>query len=275
MHQSINKIDASKLKVGIFTPLINGFIQQTHNYNYSLDIEVKKGVDATISSIKQSGIQLVNLGGSSSSNNPLFSKIFESLYSMAANFVICMQACLKFSYNQYFGNRARFDFDSPYHNFNDILNNPKLLSKISLDIFNLAALSKNDSQCIDSNECISFDSMQKTLIQLLKSADYDALLMATFNYLPYLHDDYKMGSVNETGFDIFYLSTFPKFPVISIPTWFSTKEGLPVGMMLISRPDRFENTLQIARLIKRDKHFDQLPINTPLIRNNLQDPHCL
>lgn len=263
-------MNASKLKIGIFPQLINGFKVSNLDYEYSLDFEVKKGVHEFIILMKKVGIEIVDLC-SINENNLVFGEIVQLISRLLVAFFKCMPTCLKFSYNRYFNDTDRFDIDSPYHSFDDILSKPKLLSRSSLNLLTKAAKSMNESS--ETQYCQIYDTLQKDLIKIMlddvKLAEYDALLMPTSTSVPYFHENNSFTTETDVfGMDIFFLSIFTKFPVLNIPAWYSDKKyQLPVGIMLVSKPNRFNNTLQIAGILEKIKNLNKLPKSTPLLRD--------
>lgn len=209
--------------------------------------------------MKKNGIKLIDFGV----ENPAFENILHLVNQLINAFGKCLPSCLKASYTRYFNDTSRFDIDSPYHCFDDILYNPKLLSNASQ-----AALATNETLCDANEHCKNYDVSQQNLVDILLDTvnleDYDALMLPSSTILPYIHNETLPPRNIIT---LFFLSTMTRLPGLNVPSWFSEKEGLPVGILLVSKPDRFDNTLKIASLIEKSKRLDTLPKSTPLLRD--------
>jgi Asp-tRNA(Asn)/Glu-tRNA(Gln) amidotransferase A subunit family amidase len=219
-------------------------------------------------------IQIINLDDSLDKHSP-FGTIFHLVDNMTQPFFNCMISCLKFAYNTYFNDSTRFDFDSPYQSFDDILANSKLLSQTSLYLFQAAQadlLNEEAEQSCNENEyCKLYDTLQLDLVKTMleTNGDYDALLMPTETSLPFFprEQNYFVSFENMPTYAP-YLSIFSRFPVLNIPVGFSNDGNeLPIGAMLVSKPARFDRTLQIAKLLEQTANNNKLPLSTPLLRN--------
>lgn len=253
------------------TNLTNNFEIPQLGIAYNLHPDIKTSLDATIQTFRRD----LNL------------KIAEFEYSLLTFTTIaaltiqltnhpCFIACGKASYTNYFNDTTRFDIDSPYHSFDDLINNPKLLSNETLSYFEAinadTETTSPDRKC--QQTCITYDRIKQQLVQTMLNApdlpDYDAFIVPSWTILPFFHEEVYNISFEQLPYMV-YLSAYPGFPSLNLPGSYSARtaespDGLPIGMLLVAKPDRLLETLKIARLMEETLDLTKLPHNTPFLK---------
>lgn len=239
------------------------------DFIYKLDPEVKSSLNDTIETLKKLNLKTVDEFTYTLETFLLSAKLMGELGTSP-----CFFSCAKFDYDKYFNVSNRFDIDAPYHDLNELIVNPKLLSDYNRWFFEMANSSASETNCV--RDCLEYNALKEELVKVyLESPEipyYDALLVPTLTILPYTHNP----DFSEAG-SLFVMSTsaaYPGFAAVNVPGSYSKRtaqspDGLPIGMLLIARPDRIVETLKIASLIENSRvgGLAKLPQNTPLIRD--------
>jgi amidase len=259
-------IAPNSLTVTVFADLMTSYKFES-GITFEPDSEVKAAFDSHIELLKRLNVN-VNL---IPAKEPLLANLGTLLVTMFAEG--CGNWCYKFYFSQYFNDSSRFDFDAPYHNYDEFIENPKLLTKEAIEVFQLLNVNgSGESFC--AQKCESYDFLQQNLTNLLedtsKLGDYDAILMPTYAKLPYS----KLQDLSPTDINnLIHISANSGVPAMNLPAEFSNKTGLPIGMMLIGRTKRFNRMLEIAKLVENAKTLARLPKNTPILRD-LVESEC-
>lgn len=256
------------MTIGININLTDSFQIPSINFKYLLEPEVKTALDSTIENLKKLKFNVVDF----SYNIETWIRILILTTQMAYD-SNCYSSCGRPNYDSYFNDTSRFDFDSPYHSFDELMRNPKLLSPTSFDYLNANDPNATDETC--AQNCANQDRNKEELVKLFLDSPgvpyYDAMLVPTVTYLPFIHYNFNISAVGNLPNLCFFVG-IPQFAALAFPGAYSpstsdSPDGLPIGMMLIIRPNKVISTLKIATLLEKSKNLVKLPQNTPIIRN--------
>lgn len=194
-------------------------------------------------------------------------QILMTFKQVVDNSHICMQACKKSSLNSYFGDAARFEEDAPVKTFETLFKSG-LLSQFWRDDFSKSNVTNPIEYC--ANQCVNYDSFRatfKTLIdQWFDKNNVDVIILPTRVQLPYIVNQPQPNS----------LPTFTSaacisgYPALNVPVGYSSPDanapdGLPIGIVMFSKPERITNLFKIAKSFENNYGVVKMPSSTPVI----------
>lgn len=263
----INKNLISVLKIGIVNQFYNPFnvSNMFGNFTYIIDKQVKSAIQNALENLEKLGLEVVKIDISQDT--------FNLLNNISSDIVIerqfnCVLLCVKDSINDYLNKTDRFEYDSPFHKFDDLLLSP-YLTKYWNETFSKSNIDDPAHKC--EIGCSKYEKLRQDFTQIVKQW-YDqngiqALVFPTINDLPYvLKDIDKLINISPT-----FLSPYTKYAALSIPIGFSKEttdapDGLPIGMMLLTPNENLYNVFKIAtKYSEIYPNSNQLPSNTPRI----------
>jgi Asp-tRNA(Asn)/Glu-tRNA(Gln) amidotransferase A subunit family amidase len=246
-------IDGSTLKVLYISDFFDSF--QFGRIDYYVDPELNSHFKNSVFSLKNSNVQF----------NEIRLTYFELLRisSFLSGIIVessnCLFSCIKSSYNSYFGDLKRFPFDSPYHNFDSFYSSSGLSS-----LWKQEFVRARSSQALNCEpNCQKYYALRQSITSLIESwlsDDVDVMIMPSITKVvpPIVsNEENKMLSFS-------FLSVYSNMPFLNVPAGFN-KEGLPLGLGLISRPEKIENLFKIAKLFENGNNFSRLPRLIPAI----------
>lgn len=264
-----NNISYDQLKIGVVSNLVNNFdlnFLNTQKFGsiYRIDPEVKQAFENTIYRFKILGIPVKEF----SLNMTEFEDLFKKLDDIFDSYVNCLIGSKKQSMNFYFSDDQRFGPDSPIKTFDEFFSS-ELLNDYWREDFNVSQIVSNDPNI--KSECDNFVLKSKMINKLISSwydmHNLDCFIVPTSTSLPKLNVQIEE--------DIFLDSTIiigilAGFPILNLPVGFSKKkldasDGLPIGLSLISKPDRLIKVLKISQAYEKNFGLTKLPSRMPLI----------
>lgn len=180
---------------------------------------------------------------------------------------ICSGSCYKNSLNRYFSDSIRFETDSPYRSFEEFASSDLLYSD-----WKYRLMASNNSESCDPNSCNTYDRLKSQFNQIVQSwfnkDDVDALIMPTYGIKPIFLNEQITSIITNLN-----VATLSGIPALNVPAAYTepTKEepdGLPVGVLLLTKPDRLKNTFKLAKILENSRKLSKLPYSTPLITYN-------
>lgn len=253
---------SSDLRVSVF----NVFFDSFPPINYYLDSNVKSIMSDTLSRMKS--IQL-NITSFDLTQDEL-TNASQIILTQQSGAKACLIGCTRQAYNSYFNNSNRFQYDAPYKSFDDLFKSP-LLSLYWRDELNKSVNSNNvDLEC--TQKCSLYDEYKAKYIKLIDSwfqrYNADALVIPNSAVLPY-----DCGSEQKNLTTFLIMATLANKLSFNVPVGYSSStsespDGLPVGLLLVSRDDRIVQAFKIARLIEESRSSAKLPSSTPIISDS-------
>lgn len=272
--------DKNALKLRIITNFINGF--KVDKFNLIIDPLIKNLIQDSITRMKKLGIQIEEKTLSESQLKDFAAK-FDDLIR---KYNPCIIGCVAYYYNNYFGDKIRYESDAPIRNTkqfyqNDLLNSV-WKSQINTSGWNLDKLDDLsytnqvcNQACQESKK--ARDIFKNLITTYLVDDKIDALFVPSLTTIVPFHNEIttylKEGEYNTFS----VLSVQTGYGYIIAPSGFtpSTKtdpDGTPFAMALIHHPLKTENAFKIAKLYELNKSFNKLPHTVPLLNylNNFE-----
>jgi amidase len=256
----------SNLKLRVIRDFIEGFELSFvfGNFSYEPETQVRQAVDSSLNNFKEIGVSLFEnrLNQSELSN---IKEIIQGIYVYNGD---CNSSCMKKFLNIYFNDSSRFDADAPYHNFEELLRSP-LLDDYWKKTFTKANSSNSEEMC--QSACAIFRRVRKQSQQLVESwfgdDQVDAIAFPTSAVLPTYHNYTKYGN---PFYSVVLIFTLAAYPTLNLPISYVEKsdtlpDGIPIGLLLVTKPEKLLNTLRIAKLFENTNDMVKLPHTTPLI----------
>jgi Asp-tRNA(Asn)/Glu-tRNA(Gln) amidotransferase A subunit family amidase len=244
--------------------------------SYVLDPNVKTLLVDSIDKFKQVGVRLIEITFDKSKLEEVF-QVSGPLFFYRMS---CSSACTKYSYNNYFNDSTRFASDAPYTSFDQLANSWLLSAKWST-YFNRSQTSTPNENCI--SKCKEYDSLKIQFINIVEqwfAQDVDGLVMPTYSVLPEpINPSIKRPNADSNiNFitSIFNIATLTNLPALNVPIAYakatSTRpDGLPLGVTIISKPDKLMNVFRMAKLYENKFNLAKLPYTAPLLKQNTKD----
>ena len=269
----LNGTAPAKLRVGYITNFFDNFNISISlgTYSYSLDTVIKSALYDAISKFKKlNNVEVIEKSIVTSDFNELLTKVkqvVEFRYSKLQS------ACYKASINAYLNSSIRFESDAPYHSFEDFFNSKLLTSDVKSFL--------NDSHLSDSQDCSAsaitdYDKykteLKNAVIKWFDESNLDALVFASAPGLP----GKLATSDNRFGGDAF--ASASGLAALNIPYGYSeptneSSQGLPIGILLMSKEETLANMFKIAKLYETSYVKTVLPLLTPPIDNDCIEPN--
>jgi Asp-tRNA(Asn)/Glu-tRNA(Gln) amidotransferase A subunit family amidase len=254
--------EASQLRVGFISNIFDRIQLSFRNPPevLELDSEIRSATNAFIDSLRSQGVNILNLTLDQQRLNQVFN---------AANSLInsrCLRSCRQSSINRYLTNRNRFPSDSPFQNYDEFYASDLLNSNSRNSLgYNTASDNQCNLDCIQDNDLIQI--IRNLFIDFFNTNQTEILIFpASFN-LPY-----NLSSIpnNQNRFNPLTILSISGFPVLNIPISYiksssSSPDGLPVGVLLLSRSESLLNAFRIAKLYESSRNLAKLPHTVPLI----------
>jgi Asp-tRNA(Asn)/Glu-tRNA(Gln) amidotransferase A subunit family amidase len=260
-----------KLKLGFVNNFFEPFniSSSSSTISYVLDPAVKALLVDSIGKFKQLGVALIELSFEKSKIEEIF-QVSGPLFFYRMS---CATACTKNSFNNYFNDSTRFAVDAPYTNFDQLASSP-LLSVRWSRAFNRSQTINPIENCM--NKCQEYDSLKAQFINIVEQLfvqDIDGLIMPTYSVLPEPLNKTNKPNVNPSITvitSIFNIATLANLPALNIPIVYMKNtshmsDGLPLGVIVISKSDRLMNIFRIAKLYEENFELAKLPHNAPLL----------
>jgi Asp-tRNA(Asn)/Glu-tRNA(Gln) amidotransferase A subunit family amidase len=213
--------------------------------SYWFDLPVKEETDKAIQKFKnlKMGVYEYTL------DQLQMGQLLMTFKQVVDNSHICMSACKKYSLDNYFGDTSRFEEDAPVKTFEKLFSSG-LLSQFWKDDFSKSNVTNPYEHC--TNKCINYDSFRVTFRNLIDQwfdkDNVDVILLPTRVQLPYVVNQPQPNS----------LPTFTSaaciagYPALNMPLGYSSQDatapdGLPIGIVMFSKPERIINLFKIAK----------------------------
>lgn len=258
------EVNPSELKILVIKNFINSFDTVRPNYTFKFDPQVKKALDDTIAKFKELKV-IVNEIELSKED---FEDFMQKMDEMGKD--TCVFTCAKYSANKYFSDPNRFESDAPFKSYADLLASP-LLTQSWKDFFTQVNFDNPEQLC--NQNCLKYDQLKQNLRDSIlknpKLPEFDSLFLAASAVLPFRHDQKFEGNEQSS---LMSISSLTGFSALTFPAAYSTPsseypDGLPMGMLLINKPDRLMSAFKLAKLIDQAKNLKKLPLSTPLLEN--------
>lgn len=257
----LRPINSSQIRLGYSRILINSFKLASLNMAYYLEPGHKRLVDKSLIHLQELNFTLIELGLNLIDIVDMLTVVELNVY---ASMFTCLNSCRKNSTDAYFNNASRFATDAPYRNFEQFLNSPLLSGrwKSVLKVANVA----NASQTCES-DCLVYDNFLNIFKRILsfwfESKSFDVFVLPAQLKSPYYvqkHSNYNDGI-------IYLFCTLSGYSCLNVPVGFTTPsdnpDGLPVGVIFISKPENMLKLFQTARLFEQHYGIDKMPYSTP------------
>jgi amidase len=243
-------IDPNKLRLGLFWNALNSFriSLKSGNFNYKIDKEVHKMVKSSIKKLHNLGIRVVNFQMSHKRFVQFF-KMYLSLLQIEQNFTL---SAFKKQLNDFLISNSTFYQSSSLSKIDfNALRTSSLLSPFWKKFFHIFEQESANYNRYLVEYLKSKSKFSKIVDKWFEMNHLDAILVPSHTQKPFFHSE-KLDS--KTNFYSFMsISSLSNKPSLNIPSGF-TKDGLPVGLLLICRSDTLLNTFRIARLFERSTY---------------------
>lgn len=268
----MNQPDKSKFRLGYSKILNSNFkidIPGTNlSWTYTFDNQVKPLVDVALNNLQKLNLQSVDINVDSNQFNQIFIKFFTILQDVFN----CLSSCKKLAIDKYFGDSDRFQSDAKFKSFNDLYASPLLSQKWQHD-FSYANVSDPAANC--SSTCVNYDSFLAYFKPIFKSwfdaSNIDVLFMPSRTMLPY-DRNLVLQDTEFDSLDIF--CSLSGYSCLNVPVGYTNPssddpDGLPVGMILVSKPENLMKAFQLAKLYESSYGTVKLPYTVPLLGNSV------
>lgn len=258
--------DVHSLKLGYSKIFIDDFTVQVPRsdqlISHFINPYVKDSVQGALKRFESLGIQMVDVN----LNYSQITDILADLQNISTQLYMCIYGCKKHLINAYL---SGFESDAPYTSFSSLFKSPLLSDKWKVDFDTADMMGMDDESC--GKNCAPFESYMKSFKsvfdQWLDSANLDAFLIPTRLDLPYLKYDGRNFS-RVDSFDMQFCS-FTGYACLNVPVDYAKvdstdPDGLPVGVILVARPNSLNQMLKIAKLYENAYPLVKLPYTTPL-----------
>lgn len=261
----------STLRVGYIKNFLNTFEVKFSftTLNYVIDNKVSEEFYKMVDNLKSLNIQVFEQELSANEMKQM-NEILELL--TISRISGCQDGCFKTHMDEYLRDTLRFQDDAPYNSFDEILQS-SLLSDTWKHYFTRANVNDPANTC--KKACTGYDLFKEQFTTFIKNRfaynNLDAILLPTSGVLPYLTNGDSTGSVgNIIGPN--FIAPATGYSTLSIPVSFTppatdAPDGLPIGMMLLSKKNNLINTFKIAKFYEIAYVKPKLPSSTPLIAN--------
>ena len=275
IYDDYKNISIPKLKIGYFSRFYTSFniSNDFGNFSYSIGSQVNTTIQQALKNLKAMQQDTVSI------EMPLIE--FKKFLRISVEIVIASSSvigtCAQPSYDKYFQDKLRFEFDAPYHSFQNFIESP-LLTNEWKSFFSIGNLNNTKYECqLKKN---NYDELKKQYIEFFDfwfaKNSIDAFVFPTSNTLPY-----KLNETDDTvNVSPTILSPFLGYPSLNIPIGFSSPygkniDGLPIGMLILTKHDNLLNILKIAKRYEKLYLTEtKLPKITPLINQPINLMKC-
>lgn len=258
----LQDMEPKMLSFGYFTNFLNTFSVNTDpQISYIVHSEIKAMVDLTVERLKHMNVQVFE----HSLNTTEIERIFQIILAVYDAMYKCIRQCQKYELNAYFNDSSRFSYDSPYKNFESLVTSPLLdiKWKYRFDIINST---NQENECVEIYS--KYDENRKEFLNIIDNwfeMNITALLIPSTTILPYFDNQNFTGIISLRNF-----AAFSGYAALNIPIGFTkplneSPDGLPVGVLLISKSKDLINAFKIAKLYETNYGIFKLPNTTPLI----------
>ena len=258
MANKLDKLDAysspfvkppGELKVSTVTNFLNDFeiFAGFTKLTYTLDPAIKSELLNTVANMKKLNVQVVEQTMSETQFNEFKTKVADVAMQQLLG---CDQKCLKLNLNKYLNNAARFEVDSAYNSFDELVDSP-LLSLTFQNLFSSADSKSTTLEDDCTKACAGYDTAKKALKDfMLKLFDngVDGVLLPTTGNVAY--EMGKPSSGNIIGANL--LAPYTGLASINLPVNFTkpsanAPKGLPIGNLLLTTSDKLFNCIKLAK----------------------------
>lgn len=126
-----------------------------------------------------------------------------------------------------------------------------------------------------SESCNNYETYKLELEDLVASwfakDNIDSFLMPTYLHVPNSNSSLpttsRQSSTNATIESLATLAAYSSYPSLNIPIGY-THKGLPVGILLLSKPETLVKSLNAAKLLESQYAEIKLPRTTPELNNS-------
>lgn len=189
----------------------------------------------------------------------------------------CFDSCQAWSWDKYFNDSARFGKDAPFHSAADIAASPLLpsvYSKRMHEVLNNTMKLSPEAFCnLTCQTENKYDATRKEIQDWMQGIMDDKnctmLIGATWPYFPINMSD--PNTPLEFGPSTY--SPYAGWPAVVVPMGFSepseaAPKGLPIGLDIMSSPERFRDMLELAMVFQDAHSTVTLPKNAPALQTN-------
>ena len=277
----LEPIDKKNLTVRIITNFINGF--KVDKFNLVIDPILKDLINNSVKRMKSLGIQIQE-NNLTESQLKEFAAKFDDIIK---KYDKCLRGCVAFNYNNYFGDKNRFESDAPIRNAKQFYQSD-LLNKIWKSQFNFSNSDEENLNNLQYTENMCLQSCEETKKSKIIFNEFvnnkildrkvDALFVPSLTKVVPLHTEVKIEltyTQQEEFNTLSILSTQTGHGYIIMPSGFTpiTKndlDGNPFAMALIHTSEKTENAFKIAKLYEKQESFYKLPLTVPLIKKIIE-----
>ena len=181
----------------------------------------------------------------------------------------CIDSCFKASFEKYINDSDRFQSDSPYKTYSDILSSPLL--NHWFERFNRSNFQNPNEIC--KSGCEIHDSLRLKFTSYVNDwfirANVDLLILPTSLDLPFfINQTEPLINASPT-----FISPYTGLPSLNIPIGFSKSDkyapdGLPIGLMMITKSEDILSAFKLAKVYEKyylTNIINKLPKITPKI----------
>ena len=271
IYDEYQTIDVKKIKVGSVKALWSNFniSYPIGEFTYIFDDQVYQIVSNAKKNFEKLNLPIVDIEMNQTEFDTLNDLSFQIIISGLSG---CMDACVKGPIEKYLNDSKRFQYDSPYKSYEDLLSSP-LLSKHWFETFNRSNFQNPNERCRD--ECLPQDSYRSKFREYVNDwfnrSNTNVLIFPTSLDLPFF-----IGAELDNSSPTF-ICPYTGLASLSISVGFSkpdqyAPDGLPVGLMMITHKDDLPLAFKMAKLYEENFSYNKkLPRVTPKIdkSNNL------
>ena len=268
LYEAYLKDDAtSQFKIGTITDF-NSYLKlrlSIGDVEYKVDDVIKKEMTKTINNFNSLALNITEFSLNQSQIDVL-KELCEFLISND-----CSKYCLKYSMNKYFNDSDRFSYDAPYKDFEALVKSPLLKSYWAKEL-NVSNIQDPLNGC--TVNCKRYDEVRQKSIDFFEyffKDKIDAILMPSFSVLPNLNSQNEIVASSFITVSPFYSIaglTALNMPISFSPVNSSQLDGLPIGVLLLTKSDNLINTLKIAKAYEKYVKMVRLPSSAPYILNS-------
>lgn len=227
-------------------------------------------VDSQILTLFNNMVQNMITAGAAVKNQTL--DLASAMGSTMNMFTSEYSSCMVSWRDEYFGNVQRYGVESVYHKVEDVVKSKKLPPSYHTSWANLLNQS-SDARCAEQLTKYEADRasfIDKVLSPLLNGSDV-AFWPAMPEFPPKLSEDAfrrDWSSPTKPPVNLILAGSWSAYPTIDIPLGFSKPtpdepNGLPVGVILIAKPENLKTLLKIAYAYQENFRISKLPTTVP------------
>ena len=253
--------DSSKINIGIVEAFWNNFnisYELFGDFTYKFDEQVYETLNNSVNNFAKLNYKIIDIKVNQTEFNELNQLSLQIIITGLYN---CIDSCYKASVEKYLNDAERFQSDSPYNNYQEMLSSP-LLSEFWHERFNRSNFPNPDETC--RVECETHDLLRSRFVEYVNAwfskSGADVLLFPTSLDLAFfINSTEPLNNASPT-----FIAPYTGLPSLNIPVGFSkpdkyAPDGLPIGLMMITQRDNLLSEFKLAKVYEKN-----YPINSKL-----------